>query len=223
MTTMTRGSTITAQAYRGAAWNPTTTPIARYVTLITQGMLVGLLLGVLMPAPAQAQYDTRYEVFLGYSYLDAKPDSDIDRFGMSGAHIEIFLPLSEKFGPVLDLSGHTGTADAPPNSYGVSEIETSQFAITTGIRYNGFQWKRLRGALRGLVGLSTGSVSSDLSRELWIEETAFAAALGGSFMLDLSDWVSLRLIQPNFFVTTFGGDTQISKRYSTGLVVKINR
>jgi len=42
-------------------------------------------------------------------------------------------------------------------------------------------------------------------------------------MLDLSDWVSLWLIQPDFFLTTFGDDTQISKRYSTGLVVKVNR
>jgi len=66
-------------------------------------------------------------------------------------------------------------------------------------------------------------VSSDLFRELWVEETAFVAAFGGSLMLDLSDWVSLRLIQPDFFLATFGDDTQISKRYSTRLVVKVNR
>ncbi len=176
-----------------------------------------------MPAPAQAQYDNRYEVFIGYSYLNAKPNRDLDHFGLHGAHIEVFYPVSRRLGPVLDLSGHFGTVDVPPNIYGVSEVEISQFAITTGIRYNGFQWKRLRTALRALVGISTGRVGMDLSSGLWIEETAFAAAFGGSIMLDLSDRVSLRLIQPNFFLTTFGGNTQFSQRISTGLVVKFNR
>jgi hypothetical protein len=64
-------------------------------------------------------------------------------------------------------------------------------------------------------------VSSDLARDLWIEETAFAAAFGGSIVLDLSDWVALRLFQPNVFLTTFGDDTQLSTRYSAGLAVKI--
>jgi len=94
-------------------------------------MIIGVLAGFLMPA--QAQPDHRYEAFLGYSYLDAKPDRDLDSFGMHGAHIEIFVPLSRWFGPVLDLSGHAGTVDAPPNRYGVSEIDVSQFAITTGL------------------------------------------------------------------------------------------
>jgi len=193
------------------------------VALITQRVLVGLLVGWLMPFEAQAQVDTRSEVFVGYSYLNAKPDRDIDRFGMSGVHVEVFVPLSRRFGPVLDLSGHAGTADAPLNRFGVSEIDVRQLAITTGIRYNGFRWKRLRGAFRGLVGISTGSVSTDLSSELWIEETAFAAALGGSIMLDLTDWVTLRLIQPNLFLTTFGNETQMSQRYSAGLVVRLNQ
>ncbi len=194
----------------------------RYVAaMIAAGMLVGVLWGGLLPAPAQAQDDPRYEVFLGYSYLDAKPDGDIDSFGMHGAHLEVFFPVTRRFGPVLDLSGHVGTADAPPNVFQVSEIEISQFAITTGLRTNGFQWNRLRGAVRALVGISRGSVSSDLARDLWVEETAFAAAFGGSIMLDLSDRIALRLIQPNFFLTTFGDDTQLSKRYSAGLVVRI--
>ena len=193
------------------------------VALITAGMLVGVLWGGLLPAPAKAQDDPRYEVFLGYSYLDAKPDNDIDSFGMNGAHLEVFFPVTRRFGPVLDVSGHVGTADAPPNVFQVSDIEISQFAITTGLRYNGFQWRRLRGALRGLVGISRGSVSTDLARDLWVEETVFAAAFGGSIMLDLSDRIALRLIQPNFFLTTFGDDTQLSKRYSTGLVVRITQ
>ena len=196
----------------------------RYVVaLITAGMLVGVLWGGLLPAPAKAQDDPRYEVFLGYSYLDAKPDNDIDSFGMHGAHLEVFFPVTRRFGPVLDVSGHVGTADAPPNIFQVSDIEISQFAITTGLRYNGFQWRRLRGALRGLVGISRGSVSTDLARDLWVEETVFAAAFGGSIMLDLSDRIALRLIQPNFFLTTFGDDTQLSKRYSAGLVVRITQ
>jgi len=194
----------------------------RYVVArITAGILLGVLWGGLLAAPAQAQQDARYEIFLGYSYLHTKPDGDINSFGMHGAHMEIFVPMSQRFGPVLDLSGHVGTADAPPNIFQVSDIEISQFAITSGIRYNGFQWRRLRGALRALVGISRGSVRSDLARDLWIEETAFAAAFGGSMMLDLSDWVALRLIQPNFFLTTFGDDTQLSSRYSTGLIVRI--
>ena len=191
----------------------------RYVAaMIAAGMLVGGLWGGLLPA--QAQHDPRYEVFLGYSYLDAKPDGDIDSFGMHGAHLEVFFPMSRRLGPVLDLSGHVGTADDPSNIFQDSDVEIGQFAITTGIRYNGFQWRRVRGGLRALVGISRGSVSSDLARDLWIEETAFAAAFGGSVMLDLSDWVALRLFQPNFFLTTFGDDTQLSKRYSAGLVVR---
>jgi hypothetical protein len=39
-------------------------------------------------------------------------------------------------------------------------------------------------------------------------------------MLDISDRIAIRLIQPNFLLTTFGDDTQISQRFSTGLVVK---
>jgi len=190
---------------------------------ITRRILVGVLWTVLLPVLTHAQVGTQNEAFLGYSYLDAKPDDDLSSFGMNGAHLEVFFPVSRRLGPVLDLSGHVGTVDAPPNIFGVSEIEITQFAITSGIRYNGFRWKRLRGALRALVGISTGSVSGDLFRELWIEETAFAAAFGGSIMLDLSDWFALRLIQPNFFLTTFGDDTQISKRYSTGLVLKLPR
>ena len=168
-------------------------------------------------------HDHQAEIFLGFSVLNAQPDSLLDSFNMSGGHIEVFVPFSRKFGAVLDISGHTGTVDAPTNIFGVSEIELTQFAILTGIRYEGFQWKSLQGAFRLLVGASTGSVKTDLSDALWIESTNFAAAFGGSLTLALSDLISLRLIQPNLLLTTFGGESQISRRLSTGLVVNINQ
>ncbi len=168
-------------------------------------------------------HDHQAEIFLGFSVLNAQPDSLLDSFSMNGGHVEVFVPFSRKFGAVLDVSGHTGTVDAPVNIFGVSEIELNQFAILTGIRYEGFQWKSLQGAFRLLVGAATGSVKTDLSDELWVESTNFAAAFGGSLTLALSDLISLRLIQPNLLVTTFGGESQTSKRFSAGLVVNVNR
>jgi len=44
------------------------------VTLISQALLASLLFGWFAPVHAQAQADNRSEIFLGYWYLDAKPD-----------------------------------------------------------------------------------------------------------------------------------------------------
>jgi len=197
-------------------------PIDRFIRQIIRSGLLGLLWVLLVPGATQAQDGPRYEVFLGYSYLNAKPANTIDRLSMHGAHLEVFYPISRRLGPVLDISAHIGTTDIPQSTFGASEVNISQYAITTGVRFNGLQWKRLRGTMRALVGISMGDVSSDLAREFWIEETVFAAALGGGVILDLSDWVALRIVQPNLFLTTFGDDTQISTRVSTGLVLKIH-
>jgi hypothetical protein len=187
--------------------------------VLARGTLGVLLLTALALQPAAAQYEGRSEVFVGYSLLRAEPDVDLDPFGMNGAHIEIFHAVSERWGPVLEVSGHAGTVDAPPSAYGVSRIEVGQFAVMTGVRRNGARWGPVSLAVRALIGVSRGSVETDVSRSLWVEQTAFAAALGGSLMLDVSDRIAVRLIQPNFFVTTFGSETQWSQRVSSGLVL----
>jgi len=44
------------------------------VTLIVEVLFVSVPCGWFAPVQAQAQADNRSEIFLGYSYLDAKPD-----------------------------------------------------------------------------------------------------------------------------------------------------
>jgi hypothetical protein len=191
----------------------------KQLAVLARGTLGVLLLGALAVQPAAAQAMGRTEVFVGYSLLRAEPDVDLDPFGMNGVHIEVFHAISERWGPVLDVSGHTGAVDAPPTAYGVSRIEIGQFAFMAGIRRNGARWGPMRLAGRVLIGVSRGTVETDVSQSLWVEETAFAAALGGSLMLDVSDRITVRLIQPNFLMTTFGNETQWSQRVSSGLVL----
>jgi hypothetical protein len=190
------------------------------IGVVTRALASAPLLIALATNLAAAQSVDQNEFFFGYSLLNAKTDSDLDRSTLHGGNLAFFYAISEGWGLVLDVSGHGGTVDAPEGVYGVSEIEVSQLAIMTGVRKSGLKWGRLRLAARALIGLTTGSAETDLARSLWVEETGFAAALGGTLMLDVSDTIAIRLIQPNLFLTTVGDETQLGQRLSTGLVVK---
>jgi len=167
------------------------------------------------PAAAQSY------LFGGYSALNADPDSEVDAGWTQGVHAQLLLMERGPWALVVDGSAHFGMADAPSESLGGEEVDVAQYTVLAGVRRTALECGRLRAAMRVLVGASTGSADTELTRSLQFEETTFAAVFGGLVTLDLSDRVALGLIQPNLLLTTFGGETQWTQRLSTGLVVKL--
>ena len=177
------------------------------------------------PGSISAQTPGSIEVFGGYSYIQTDPGVEgVESFGTNGFHIEGTRFLTPKFGIAAEITGLYGSTST--DIEGVDEITVNQHGFLVGPRLNSLGFWRLSLSTRALIGFSTVNVEADISSEDFpriasIEgiDTNLAIAFGASLDLMLSERISLRLIQSNYFFTFFRDDSQTNSRYSTGLVV----
>lgn len=193
---------------------------------ITLQIVLGLGLLFLLPARAQRPYDYKGEVFAGYSHLDLKPGEELENTGLSGWHVSMTGYATEWLGFAADVSGHYGTAAAPPNIGGIASLDLEQVSYLFGPRIRVLRTQRFATSMHALLGASRRDadpdtfVIEDLALRLSIKQTKFAAAFGAAFDVNLTPRVAWRAVQPDFFLTTFSGERRKNFRISTGIIFR---
>ncbi|MGC2329871.1 MAG: outer membrane beta-barrel protein [Candidatus Acidiferrales bacterium] len=168
--------------------------------------LLGLVLLVsLVPLATHAQ--DKVEFFGGYSYMrvDASPSVNPGSggFNLSGGwELSGQYKFADWLGAVADIDGHSGSP---------SDVSTSIHTFLFGPQVS---WPtRISPFAHVLVGgahVSTGAYS----------DTSLSVAIGGGIDTRLVDHIYWRVIQGDYLLTRFFGNTQNNARVSTGIVFK---
>ena len=128
-------------------------------------------------------------------------------------------------GFVADLSGHYGSVSLPPNVAGLAEVDINQHSVLLGPQFRFLRTKRLAASVHALVGMSRGKADLDVPPvdfdfRLGVKQTKLAGAFGVSVDFNLSEAIAWRIVQPDVFVTSFGGEQQNNFRLATGVVIR---
>jgi outer membrane protein OmpA-like peptidoglycan-associated protein len=182
------------------------------------------------------------ELFLGYSFWRAVPDSTKNRIDkMHGGSTSLAFNLNNHLGLVFDFAGFSvdsleftspGAGFSPSR---VVNVEGNVFTFLVGPRVSFRKHNRLTPFLQVLGGiahaddvyLNVCSLSIYACRPL-PEETAFAMTAGGGLDYRLNHRLALRLFQAEFLLTRFRDPTSLTSdrgwqsnvRLSTGLVFR---
>ena len=162
--------------------------------------IIGLLLGVFFVAllPAAAQ-DDKVEVFGGYSYMRFRPSPDVN---LNGWEASAQYKFRDWIGGVADFDGHYGS------QFGVGEsVHSFLFGpqVSLPSKVSPFAHVLLGGA-----HFSAGGVG----------DTAFSMAIGGGMDYEVKQGISWRIIQGDYLLTRFFGETQNNGRLSTGVIFR---
>jgi outer membrane protein OmpA-like peptidoglycan-associated protein len=182
------------------------------------------------------------ELFLGYSYWRAVPDSSGNRiFSMHGGSTSLAYNLNNHIGLVFDFGGFRADSlqfNSPGEGFGSSRVvdaDGNVFTFLFGPRVSFRNRGRLTPFLQILGGAARASevtlngctATIPACRPL-AQETAFAMTAGGGLDLRVNHRVALRLFQAEYLLTRFQdptsltGDTgwQNDVRLSTGIVFR---
>jgi len=184
----------------------------------------------------------KVELFMGYSYWRAVPESTGNRIvAMNGGSTSLAYNFNRRVGLVFDFAGfkvdslqftNTGTAFTPSR---VVDAEGNVFTFLVGPRVSWRDHDRLTPFLQVLGGIAhADDVYLDVCnlpiyacRPL-PEESAFAMTAGGGLDYRLNHRIALRLIQAEYLLTRFRDPTsltgdrgwQSNVRLSAGLVFR---
>ena len=197
----------------------------RYTLQLIKPTVFFWMIGLALTGSAFSQDSRVTELFGGYSFIETDPGIDgLDSFGSNGVHVEVSRFFSQKFGVGLELSSHFGSTSMVAE--GPHDLSSTQYSLLIGPRLNSLSFWRIRLSTRALFGFSTVDLDVEQADEmnsipasLEDTQTDFAIALGASIDVELSERISLRLIQSNRFFTFFGDGTQSNTRYSSGILV----
>jgi hypothetical protein len=161
----------------------------------TIGLLIGILVVSALPAVAQ----DKVEVFGGYSYMRFRPGNDLN---LNGWEASAQYKFRDWLGGVADFDGHYGS----PSGIGTS-VHTFLFGpqVSWPSRVSPFAHVLLGGAHFSAAGFG---------------DTAFSMAIGGGIDTEIKQGISWRIIQGDYLLTRFGGETQNNGRISTGVVFR---
>jgi opacity protein-like surface antigen len=184
-------------------------------------LLCGALL--LFAGIASAQDDSpKVEAFGGYSYLRVNPGFSAPGENFNGGSGSLAYNLTPMFGIVADFGGYhwsqTG-ADATAVTY--------LFGPKVALRHGPIT--PFAQALFGGAHLSlSGDDECDTARlhregdceSFSTSDNAFSMALGGGVDWNATTHIGIRLIQAEYLLTRFGGNSQNNARISTGVVIR---
>jgi hypothetical protein len=162
----------------------------------TIGLLLGVLFVALLPAAAQ---DEKVEVFGGYSYMRLRGGADLN---LNGWEASAQYKFRDWIGGVADFDGHYGS----PSGIGTS-VHSFLFGpqVSLPSKVSPFAHVLLGGAHFSAAGAG---------------DTAFSMAIGGGMDYEIKQGISWRIIQGDYLLTRFFGETQNNGRLSTGVVFR---
>jgi outer membrane protein OmpA-like peptidoglycan-associated protein len=184
----------------------------------------------------------KVELFLGYSYWRAVPESTGNRIeSMNGGSTSLAFNVNKHLGLVFDFGGFgvdslqftsPGAGFSPPR---VVNVDGNVFTFLFGPRISFRDHDRITPFIQVLGGAARASEVTLNGCDVQIyacvplpEETAFAMTAGGGLDFRLNHRIALRIFQAEYLLTrfrdpsSFTGDTgwQSNVRLSSGLVLR---
>lgn len=193
--------------------------------LVTWALLVGTQVAYAQPALTEFAWT--------YSFLRASPGAEggpvreratLESENLHGTEFDATWFFHERVGVNVSFSYHNGSLTVPVPVQLLPEnpqprSDFTESALMAGPRIRLASNENLTVSARGLVGFSHGDVIVFAGLAGFTEsEYAFAASFGGDVTVNITDVVAYRVMQPEVFFTSFGGNTQTNFRISTGIV-----
>jgi hypothetical protein len=182
---------------------------------------------LIYPIVAAAQDAPKYEVFAGYSYQNFGEATSLRRASLNGWEASVTANITDNVGVELDVSGHYGETKSGDPGFVIfpglqpAKFDVRQHAFLIGPHLAG-DIGRVRPFGHALIGLTNREVGLQgvPGRD---DETRLTGAFGGGLDVRLTDSVSLRAVQADYLVTSFGSENQHSARVSAGIVFTFGR
>ena len=178
-------------------------------------MIVGAVCLLFAAAHRLGAQTNTAEIFGGYTYANANPETPLPKTGMSGWNVGAVGYATSRFGVGFEMSGLFGSVAAPSGS-GVSgtALNTKEYSYLVGPQFRFFHNDRVQSSFKFMLGgvfgqanLPSGMSASDslaLSNAGYsgFNETKFAMMLAVPVDVSVTRLVGLR-IQPGFYMTGF--------------------
>ncbi|MBL8152104.1 MAG: hypothetical protein JNN15_19455 [Blastocatellia bacterium] len=157
-----------------------------------------LLIGIVFftSLSAMAQEVSKVDAFIGYSYVRAPEELNLNGFNAS-----VTGNLNNYLSFVADFGGTYNSGES---------LTTFLFGPQVSLRTAN---SRVTPFARALFGAARTDI-----RRIPNEKTGFGTAIGGGLDIKLTDRISLRAIQGEYLLARFEGDNRSHTRISTGLV-----
>jgi opacity protein-like surface antigen len=190
-------------------------------------LLLGLAVLFLTPVIASAQDAPDVEVFGGYSYFRESDYGIFEDSNLHGWEVSATKNFTRYFGVEVDVSGHYGTRDErdlniipPIDPVFIPEVKTSAFNYMIGPHF-GADVGKARPFAHALIGGTTERFNINGFGNG--SDTSLSATFGGGLDFQLTKSISIRAIQADYILTTFGPNNQNNLRLSTGVVFTFGR
>ncbi len=184
----------------------------------------------LSTAVASAQYDYSGEAFVGFSHLNFKPETEIDSTGLNGFETSLSGYVNDWLGMTADVSYYRGSTALNPPLGGTANVDLELWNYLFGPQIRVVRQERFSGMVRVLFGVTSGDADPETfqrddgsSFRLAVKEDKFAMSIGGGFDVNINEQLAWRVIQPEYFMTSFAGGRQGNFRFSTGLIYRFSR
>lgn len=195
----------------------------RYTTYATALLLFGAAQGI------RAQSNTA-EVFGGWSYGKADPESTLPRQSMNGWVASATGYVAHWFGVGAEFAGQFGSIPGPSGT-GAPDLSFKEYSYLAGPQFRFLNQKRVQSSLRLLVGgvfgqvnLASSTTATQVSQlgaagYLGFNQTKFAALFAIPVDVSISRLVAIR-VEPGLYLTNFNQSGQGNFRLSLGPVFR---
>ena len=196
-------------------------------------------LALLLPSPAWAQDERRFEASGGFTYIFADVGGGVADLKGPGFNGEFAYFLNDWFGLGAEVGYNQGSIEIPPLPALTidANIDFSQWTLLFGPRFRLSDSERFRVGAQAMAGLVYASTSFELEIEelivnlpgggtelidfpfidVVLTDTAFAAMFGIHFDWKINDRVFWRIVQPDVLISAYGGEGQANFRIASGL------
>lgn len=184
-------------------------------------IFTALLITGTFAAAQETSATPKVEVGLNYSFTRVNPGDGLSGYNTNGGFGDVEYNFSRDFGLVADLGGnYTGSADGMP-------IDNTSFEYLFGPRFN-IRHGRFNPYVQALFGgerFSNGLNPGAADPLLNTSQNNFAMALGGGLNIAVSNHLSVRPFQVDYFVTEISpantNYVENNLRYSAGVVLRL--
>ncbi len=175
--------------------------------------------------------DNTADVFGGWSYAKANPESTLPRGGMNGWLGSAAGYANRWFGAAFEVAGQFGSIPAPPSASGAPSLSSKEYSYMAGPQFRFLNQKRVQSSVRILLGGVFGQVnlaSSTTAAQInqlgaagygGFNETKFAALFAIPVDVSVSRLLAVR-VEPGIYLTNFNQSGQGNFRLTVGPVFR---
>jgi len=193
--------------------------------ILSRGWKAIVILLASLVATSVLQAQDKIELFGGYSFLRApvqleefvppacpptcSPVITNPRTNMNGWEFSAAYRLFPTLSAVADFSGHYGSTTG-------NDVRVQTYLFGPQIAFPA----RISPFAHVLFGGAHETFQSNTCCFVGMNDSAFATAIGGGIDAKMAPFISWRIIQGDYLVTKFHGNTQNQVRVSTGIILR---